>query len=512
MSERPVEDEIMDQARHFGRALMSLASQHGRAVSWIEQRRIRKEISLALRQQRRAEFVQRQLDKIHTERNVEQYRSHVQAVRQRSNDPSVDLERRYRDQLALRAHAADLQQAVLDGRRLTPVEQGIALDGIDSATAFPGHTPKRAMFAGAKRVKGIDALRYRANVARTREALPGRRAEIAQRRYNDRNSEYPVGGPWAPLPPAAREGTQSEKERAVQRLRRAQLDWDLNAPTADADALRAYDRAVRGAVAGASEVGVSVNRIVWERSHAVENSQFSASVYSMRPGATRAEVTQTLHPSGREAAEWTHRTVTSTNWVPKVALKAVIHERGAEAPARVVDGSYAQVSAGTREWPPSRKRATTTQEPTPPAAPSSGDSDRLAEVEKQLKTIAEDRDRLMSKVSMLQRGMDAVTANRDEMRTKLDTAEGRIKSLTNRNTRLAAEIDEVRRDQPDIDALRAERDEFKTQRDRAIDQLVKRTPPRERLGSPERIAAEQNQTQPMPNPIANGHNGIERSR
>jgi hypothetical protein len=509
MSERPVEDEIMDQARHFGRSLMALASQHGRAVSWIEQRRIRKQISLALRQQRRAEYAERQMQKINTERSVERYRAHVQAVTLRGNDPSVDHERRARDQIALRSHATDLQAAVLAGRSLTPVEQGIALDGIDAATAFPDYRPKSAMFTGAKRVKGIDALRYRATVARTRAALPAQVAELTEQRRQADAARRPQRQPSAP----ARDATPQEREAAVQQLRRAQLDWELNAPTADQADLRAYDRQVRTATAGAAEVGVSPERIKYERAHAVENSKFTASVYSLRPGGDQAQVIQTVHPSGREAAEWTHRTVKSTNWVPQVALKAVIHERGAEAPARVADGTYEQVSARTGEWTPSRKRATTTQEAAQPATPVSADADRLAEVEKQLKAMAQDRDRLMSKVSMLQRGMDAVTADRDEIRTKLTSAEGRIESLTNRNTRLAAEIDEVRRDQPAVEDLRAERDQYKTQRDRAIDRLAKQTAAaRERPGGPERVAAQANQTQPMTSPITNGHNGIERSR
>ncbi|MFC8385841.1 hypothetical protein [Nocardia sp. NPDC057272] len=508
MSERPVEDEIIDQARHFGRALMSMASQHGRAVSWIEQRRIRKEISLALRQQRRAEFLERQMQKVNTESSVERYRAHAQAVTQRANDPAVDHDRRARDQIALRSHAADLQAAVLNGRSLTPVEQGIALDGIDAVTAFPGHRPKRAMFAGANRVKGIDALRYRATVARTRAALPQQVAELTEQRRQADAARRPQK-PAAPV----RDATPQEREAAVQQLRRAQLDWDVNAPTADRADLNAYDRQVQAATNNAVEVGVSAERIAYERAHAVENSKYTASVYSLRPGGDQAQVIQTVHPTGREAAEWTHRTVRSTNWVPQVALKAVIHERGVEAPARVADGTYEQVSARTAEWTPTRKRPTTTQESAQPATPVSTDEDRLAEVEKQLKAMAQDRDRLMSKVSMLQRGMDSVTADRDEIRTKLTAAEGRIESLTNRNTRLAAEIDEVRRDQPDIEDLRAERDQYKTQRDRAIDRLTQQTAAaRERPGGPERVAAETNQTQPMPSPITNGHNGIERSR
>lgn len=349
MSERPVEDEIIAEARNFGRALMSLASQHGRAVSWLEQRRIRKEISRALRQQRQAEYLERQKQLMWTEQSVDRYRAHAYAVALRSNDPRVDADRRARDQVSLRSHAIDLQARVLNGGSLKPVEQGIALDGIAAATAFPGHDRKGSLFAGARRVKGINALRYRATVARTREAMPQQLAEVREQR----------------------------RQLTV-------------APSAD------------------------------------------------RPQATVAQGT----PQQRENAE------------------------------------------------------------TPASAPQPGpDADRLAQVEKQLKEMADARDRTESRVLMLQRGLDAVTADRDDMRSKLDAAEGRISELTNRNQRLAAEIDEVRRDQPDIEQLRAERDRFKTERDEAVARLTEQTSPRERFGSRERVAAD---TQSMPNPRTNG--------
>ncbi|MFI7528606.1 hypothetical protein [Nocardia salmonicida] len=447
MSDKPVEDEITEQARHFGRALMALASQHGRAVSWLEQRRIRKEISRALRQQRQAEYLQRQMQKMHTEQAVDRYRAHAYAVQARANSPYVDADRRARDQVALRSHAIDLQGRVLNSRSLKPVEQGIALDGIDSATAFPSLDRKGALFAGAWRVKGINALRYRATVARTREALPQQLAQVSEerRRINEPRTVE------APQPSRARKSTPEEREVAVQALRRAQLDWDLNAPDANAGELRTYDGRVQAAVAAATEAGVPKRQVEWERSHAVANSKFTASIYSLRPGSAEPQLTQTLHPTEQDAARWTHFAVRRTDWVPGVALKAAVHERGSRDPRFVADGDYEQVTKRTATWASPRER----QQPDKPAAAKpTAEADRLGEVEKQLNAIAADRDRMESRVLMLQRGLDAVTADRDSMRSKLDAAEGRIETLTNRNQRLAAEIDEVRRDQPDIDAVR----------------------------------------------------------
>ncbi|MFF2082862.1 hypothetical protein ACFVVM_03765 [Nocardia sp. NPDC058176] len=518
MSERPVEDEIIDQARHFGRALMAMASQHGRAVTWIEQRRIRKEISRALRQQRHAEHLERQRERMWTEQAVNRYRAHAQAVHVRRNHPEVDADRRARDQVSLRDHATDLQQRVLDRRGLTPVEQGIALDGIDAATAFPNHSLRgnKALFAGAKRVKGIDALRYRASVARTKAEMPQRRGELNQQHRELSAMRRARTDAPASIRPMNRDTvndrprstTREQQEAAVQRLRQAQLTWDINAPDAHPEAWRRYDRWVKTAARAAAEAGVSPERIAHEREHAVENSKFTASVYALRPDHDQVELAQSLHPTQRDAAAWTHRTVTATEWAPGTALKAVVHERDVVEPVHTIDGTREQVSAQTEQWTkPPRERQnetrTATAEPTPEA-------DRLAAVEKQLKQIAEDRDQMTSRVLMLQRGLDSVTADRDDMRSKLDAAEGRIASLTNRNQRLAAEIDEVRRDQ---EPLRAERDQFKTERDEAVARLIKQTPARDRFGSNERVAAAATNTQEMPNPNLNGQarNGRERS-
>ncbi|MGW5572633.1 hypothetical protein ACWEVD_15625 [Nocardia thailandica] len=507
MSERPVEDEIINEARNFGRALMALASQHGRAVSWLEQRRIRKEISRALRQQRQHEYLARQQHKMWTEQAVNRYRAHSLAVTARGADPTIDHARRYRDQVALRSHAAGLQQMVLDNHHLNPVEQGIALDGIASATEFPRHRQTTSMFAGARRVKAINALRYRANVARTRKDLPHERSAITEARRQLAAQPSTTTHEERRMP-----NTPAGREAAVQQLRGAQLSWNINvALTNNPTVLRALNAGVETAIRQAHEAGVPAERIEWERDHAYANTRFTASVYSRRPGHKDPQVIQTVHPNRREAVEWTHRTVENTNWMPQVDLEATVAERGIDAPQFEATGTYEQVSAHTKQWTQSLDRDSADPGARMPKTTQVVEDDRLAAVEKQLKAMVEDRDRLSSKVTMLQRGFDSVKADRDEMRTKLDAAEGRIETLTNRNQRLAAEIDEVRRDQPDIDALRVERDQYKTERDQAVQKLATQTPPHERYGSRERVAAGAD-TQSIPNPRANGHNGIERSR
>lgn len=83
-------------------------------------------------------------------------------VAQRAADPTIDHARRARDAHGLAEHAHDVRGRVLSDRsQLTEVERGIALDGLDAATTYPAFEPGK-LFNRSHRVKGLDALRYRA--------------------------------------------------------------------------------------------------------------------------------------------------------------------------------------------------------------------------------------------------------------------------------------------------------------------------------------------------------------
>ncbi|WP_067478743.1 hypothetical protein [Nocardia amamiensis] len=340
MSDRSVEDELIAEARKFGHSLTHMLRLHAQATNWFERRKVRKQISLALREQRRAEQTAREHHLTWTQEMIDRYRAHALAVAERAHNPSVDHERRYRDAQSLNRHANDLRARIVANDRLTKTEQGIALDGLDAATTFPQFEPGR-LFDKAHKVRGIDALRYRAQVARSIREQQTHNPQREQRR-----AETP------------------EQAETIQQIRRAELAGR-----------RELDEHVRG-------------------------------------------VDRTDPPS--------------------------------EQPRR--------------------------------------DHDRLAEVERQLNDVIADRDRLGSRVGMLQRGLDSVTADRDEMRRKLDSAEGHIEALKNRNLRLAAEIRELR-DQSGIQQITAERDQLKRERDEAVQKLVQATPEHQRYGSGRRRAA-----------------------
>ncbi|MFC9438970.1 hypothetical protein [Nocardia sp. NPDC057030] len=185
MSERSVEDELISEARTFASAMSATLRRYSQAANWLEKRKVRKEITQAWRAQMR----QAELDRAHqlswTANSVETFRAHSLAVARRANDPSVDHDRRYRDVQALSRHRNEMAERVLHNPHLTPVEQGIALDGLDSATVFPEFANK-GLFDRAHRVKGREALRYRAQVARARQTAGIERPAVEPMRHVDR--------------------------------------------------------------------------------------------------------------------------------------------------------------------------------------------------------------------------------------------------------------------------------------------------------------------------------------
>uniref|UniRef100_UPI003F499DF5 hypothetical protein n=1 Tax=Nocardia sp. CA-095871 TaxID=3239971 RepID=UPI003F499DF5 len=208
MSDRSVEDEFISEARKFSASMQAAMRRYAQASNWLERRRARREISLVTRQEAREQLAARGRHRGYTETAVDRYRAHALAVNQRANDPTVDHERRYRDAQALARHRNDMAERVLRNPHLTQVEQGIALDGLDAATAFPEFKTDGRLFNRANKVKGIEALRYRAQVAREMRTAGIERpamftAPVQQRPPVLASMELPFGDPGRNSRPTA---------------------------------------------------------------------------------------------------------------------------------------------------------------------------------------------------------------------------------------------------------------------------------------------------------------------
>ncbi|OBB47631.1 hypothetical protein [Nocardia sp. 852002-51244_SCH5132740] len=165
-----------------------------------------------------------------------------------------------------------------------------------------------------------------------------------------------------------------------------------------------------------------------------------------------------------------------------------------------------------------------------PVAPEAKHPDRLAEIEREVRGLREDRDQLARRVEILQRGVDAVTADRDDHKRKLAAATAQVEALKNTNLAQARELEDLRQNGLRLVEVTVERDKYRTERDEAVQKLAHATPRQDRYGSEERVDIEQTaredtalrdgvrqmdngrRYEPIPRPARPHRNGIERSR
>ncbi|MGN2640602.1 hypothetical protein ACTD5D_31420 [Nocardia takedensis] len=429
MSDRSTEDEIRAELRQFAHSLPHLLRLHAQAGTWLERRRVRKQINLTLREQRRAEDAARVEQVQWTQRTIDRYRSHALVVAERATDPNVDHTRRYHDAQALTRHADTLRATIVDNDRLTTVERGIALDGVDAATTFP-HFETGRLFDRAHKVRGLDALRYRARVARETGAVRDRGV----------NADWP-------------------RRLAEARDRQAEKEW--------------LDQRERDA-ADPNRYQVSV---VWTRPDGTrdrEEQSFGTEYMSASWQYGAVDSILTFDDTTVSVETWDSRDDRAPIYRHEGTPAAVARAAQARAESlrrQALEHPVRREDAPVRETPPppehilrdqvradlSRLVGTRTTRPDggPGAEPSTGsgidhkegvqvEPDRLAAVEAELSQLRADRDRLGSRVAMLQRGLDAVTADRDRTRRRLDAAEAEVTAVKARNQRLVAEINEVR--------------------------------------------------------------------
>lgn len=471
MSDRSVEDEIMSELGRFSTAMRAAISRHAQAANWLERRKARKEISRLVRTERREADHARTQHKDWTSQAVNRYRIHAQTVALRANDPTVDHTRRARDAWSLAEHRADLARMFVTNGHLTTTERGIALDGLDAATVFPEYETGN-LFNRAHKVKGIEALRYRAQVARTQKELGIDRHAANQVR---RDQPQRVAG--------AQTLTRTQ-DQAIQGLRSAQLEWDALSPGANEQGRARLTEQWRDAARAAEKAGLTPERIEQEFADAQQNSQFVATVSSLpHPQAPLRELRQesSYHPSEAEAIAWTERHVREGKWTRETALRAdVMHRDDRDNSLRTTLGRPEQVAAAVRDWARDRQDR-------PMMQPS----------------------RATREASAPDRETDRVHEERDSLKSRLALSIEHNGSLADQNAQLTRQLTE----------MSAERDRLRGERDEAVQKLAERTPAAERLGSPERQAeaaraATQQQTATAWSPLARhyamANNGHER--
>lgn len=466
MSDRSVEDEIVSEISRFSVAMRAAISRHAQAASWLERRRARKEISRLVRTERREADQARTHHKTWTAQAVERYRVHAQAVAQRAADPTVDHTRRARDAWSLAEHRADLARMFVTNGHLTRTEQGIALDGLDAATAFPEHKDKiGTLFAKAHKVKGIEALRYRAQVARAQQQLGIDRNAVvhrgaghvaAQRAQRQAVEQQYLAGSAARL--------NGEHQVEAGRFR-AVVGWtDRNGVTTSRsrsfDSEQAATAWMRSNPDRMLTFGTAVHVQTWD-SRDDRAPIFSSSGGHQAVMASLAEREQALVQRDEQLREPERLTRDQED-----AIQG-LHQAQREWELRPADADPRQTEALTAQWREAGR-----------AADRAGLSPERIDRELAVAHLAVERDRLRDEL--------------ESMRQRHHLSIEHSGELSDRNAALTRQLTAVLAERDQLAAARdqavAERDRLRGERDEAVHKLVERTPAAQRYGSPERQA------------------------
>ncbi|WP_306359517.1 hypothetical protein [Nocardia sp. CC227C] len=519
-------DDITRETSQFTARMAQLLTQLTHATSWLERRRAKKNITGLVREQIREQQQLRALELTRTAQAIDTYRQHSAAVTGRAIDPDTSAEQRSRDHAALVRHYDHLEERILRSQGLTTTEQGIALDGMAAATKFPEYE-LGDLFGNAHKVKGVDALRYRAQVARA-QAATGIERRPAYTRAAERQTATGTAAS-APASTGAEQRDDIARAEAVQSIRHIQGQWSRNAAQLSTEARAQLDAARQAAARRAQTAGLTDEEISREFNTAADNSRIAALLrVTDRDGTQRHRLG--LHPNEAEAAEWAQRTTHTMTSNHTTGVEVTVTERGQHDPRYTVAGTPGFVADELTTYRDQARRDRDRGPTPPPGAtatpPTNIAEQRLSQVERQLTELRTDRDTFARDVAVLRRGLDAVTADRNEHKRQREAAEAEVQALRNTNVRQDAELKNLREKAIQTGV---ERDKYRAERDEAVRKLAQATPEHKRYGSKARVDAERNQnqaqpgdTQPMPGPNGLHRNGngtpkpqrdpIERSR
>ncbi|MGY1948924.1 hypothetical protein [Nocardia asiatica] len=530
-----VEDEIVAQARQFSAAMRTAMQRHAQAANWLERRRARKEISRLVRTERREQQKSRTNHLTWTNQAVDRYRLHAEAVAARANDPRVDHDRRARDARALVEHRDRLAAQFIGDGHLTRTEQGIALDGLDAATVFPEFKTGN-LFGRAHKVKGLEALHYRARVAREtvsisrsadRERLEWQKGLDAAHRANAEEAllaridaaqahrhRYTAAMTWTDTDGGkltesrsfATEHTATEwLQRNIHRtswsdgttlqvetrdtINAAKQYVDYGRPETVADQLAAREAVLRERTLSGQVHREQDTAQAREAGQEQEAERFSSTVTYLPENANQVVHERGAHATEADSARWTAQQLAGIRPAPGTTVHVAAYDLADEwRPERVfrAEGGRSMVADEVTQWREGIERG-------------SGQERDEQQLPASVQEIAVERDQLAE--DLAQRGreveqlsgdlVDAAERNnqlsgqvseRDKKLAELTARHGLSIEHNNRLTEANARLTQQ------LTALTAERDRLRGERDEAVQKLAERTPAEQRFGSPERQA------------------------
>ncbi|WP_458686408.1 hypothetical protein [Nocardia tengchongensis] len=242
------------------------------------------------------------------------------------------------------------------------------------------------------------------------------------------------------------------RSNAVQDIRHVQYTWLRD--QASGHRPDPYgELARRQAAEGAKRAGMTTEEIRWEFANAEANSRCQVTMTASSPDGTRQGM-RAYFATEADAAGWTRDAVRTNTWAAGTTLAVRAREAGRRNPFYVAEGNQVEIGGSVDGW----HRETNPEQAQPPDQKRTNEKPATA-------SGSEDLER---RVLMLQRGLDAVTTDRDNHKKELDSVRAELDTL--KNTQLTTNKD-MRDLRSDLDAAREDRDRYRGERDEAVTKL-----------------------------------------
>ncbi|MFF0633492.1 hypothetical protein ACFYTS_13435 [Nocardia sp. NPDC004151] len=460
-------DEIAQQTGRTFRDVLNVAGQWLRTLRGADGRapKLNRKQRRELAEQIMAQVGAEKVNAAYYTKRVADYRSeHAIAQFQRENDPLHTDQDTAADTERLDAMRLRIEES-LGTSALRIEHRGQVVMALDRAARAP-YTMDASFNAVFTPMTDRDRREARVAAVESEQWVSARTQEW-DRRVASMTVDQPARPTQAPQldqpqPPAPRSVSPVAQEvaidqdfaraNAIQQIRHVQYTW-----LHDKASGRARDPygeiARRQAAEQAQRAGMTTEQVRWEFANAEANSRCQVSLTASSPDGS-AQGMRGYFATEAEAAAWTHDTVRFNQWTPGTSLAVRARETGRRHPFYIAEGNQIDIGASVEDW----HRDLNPDKAQPP------DKDRKVE-----KTgTGTGSDDLERRVSMLQRGLDAVTADRDYHKKDLESVRGQLDTVKNAQLGLNQELRDLR---GDLDTARADRDRYRGERDEAVDKL-----------------------------------------
>ncbi|MFD6357265.1 hypothetical protein [Nocardia tengchongensis] len=453
-------DEITQQTGRTFRDVLNVAGQWLRTLRGTDgrapklNRKQRRELAEHIMAQVGAEKV----NAAYYTKRVADYRSeHAIARFRRENDPLHTDHDAAADTERLEAMRLRIEES-LGSAALGIEHRGQVVMALDRATRAP-YTMDASFAAVFTPMTERDRRDARA-VAVESEQWVSARTQEWDRRVASMTVDQPAQPTQSPRPESPVSHVAQEvaidqdlaRANAVQDIRHVQYTW-LRDQAGGRGRDPHGEHARRQAAERAQRTGMTTEQVRWEFANAEANSRCQVSLAASSPDGSQ-QLMRGYFATEAEAAVWTNDAVRFNSWTPGTSLAVRARETGRRFAFYVAEGNQVDIGASVEGW----HRDLNPDKAQPP--------DKERKVEKTgTGTGSEDLER---RVLMLQRGLDAATADRDNHKKQLDAVRGQLDTVKNTQLGLNQELRDLR---SDLDAARADRDRYRGERDEAVDKL-----------------------------------------